>query len=239
MKVTEITEGWGDALKNVASGFLQGATGIKPSIDADARTRFIKEFVSKINSQLRRAIQSGTVSTEAGFASPASAPNQWVYIGPPSSGRGRLISGMDHKTYTRDDTGKWTAPPATAGGTPLVFAPGTPHAAALDKAMDAVIAAQHNAHAGGDATMPWLTEQRYKKLNGILEQLMVEADPARYSISDFLTKLVKSSYPTITPAQENTVKPMCDSAQKNYENPANFLQDLNKIGALIYSFIKK
>ena len=35
------------------------------------------------------------------------------------------------------------------------------------------------------------------------------------------------------------IKPMCDSAQKNYENPANFLQDLNKIGALIYSFIKK
>ena len=57
MKVTEITEGWGDAFKSAALAFGRGMVGAqKPP------TTFVQEFVKKAQDGIRTGIQTGTIT---------------------------------------------------------------------------------------------------------------------------------------------------------------------------------
>lgn len=224
MKLNEVTEGWGDALKSVAGGFFQGATGIQPGVNANMKANYVKDFVRRINDKLRRAIGSGGVSTEP-TATSTSTINTWD----PTS---RVLisgnTGMKYKRMSVDGDWQQMDPPHTP------YPKDTKHATALDKAMNAIIA--KDAHdAAGD--MPDLAEAMYKKLNKIFESILTEGEVL--SISDFLIRQLKIDVPSMTPAQEAYAKKITDSVQNAYAKPADFLAALNKLGEAVYSFVKK
>lgn len=240
MKLNEfvINEGWGDALKSVASGFTQGTLkGITPtqSSNSTQMKSFIDRYVQQINTKIRQAIGSGAVSVAPGHAT-TQTPNKW------DPHNGTLTSGKNGKIYQRMSTGEWKL--AGPGGE--VYAKKSAQSRALEKERLFLISP-----AGTPGAAPInpgspvdLAEGTYTKLNKIFEQVIAEAGGVHsvYSISDFLQAATKeylgNMYPA-DPGSVNIIKRACDTAQSKYKKPADWMKALNALGKTVYSVSQK
>ena len=239
----QIDEGWssvlktggnvlkagGGMMKSIAAGVGKGvasAAGYTPGTPSQTSI-FIKEFARRIDGQLKRAISSGLVVADASHVTTLPTPNKWD----PSTNK--LTSGKTNLEYKRQSTGDWqlTSDPWTN------YPAATKHAQALEQAMTTVIADTAHAAAGD---MPDLSEQKFRKLNKIFEQMLQEA-PLGASIQDYVFNLAEKDLEgtTISSVQTNDLKQACAVVQQQYASPGSYIKALNNLGKIVYSIASK
>ena len=251
MKVTEITEGWGDALKSLAGGFVRGASGISDLKGknwhgvTNAADEYAKDFVRRIGADLVKAIAGGGIDTDpAAPMKPIDKPWTWTDTGTPGSGNGIFKSGNTSTEYKRTATpgrGRATGVTWASITPPVNYPPNTSHATALEKKYQEFISKEADTAAG---EMPDLSEAaaEFNRLTSIFESIIREAAYMKESIASALSKMIRIRVGLARPldaAGEAAVERQCMVVQRNYSDHDKFNKELFNLGKLLYSLIMK
>ena len=261
MKLSEfkvVNEGWGDALKSVASGFVKGATGIDLKNKSNLMNKFSQDFVRRIDPMLRQAISSKNVSINPGQADrPDDKPWTWrpstkpatPGAAPPPAGSGFFRSGNTKMVYQRTPSATGAAAwkkLAGSGRSAMDYGTDTSQAMALEKKWQDY---QRDVKDTAAGAMPDLSENYFNKLNKIFENIMSlnEAPPppparVQQSISAFLMKAVGQflggSAFNLTTDETKKIKDQTIVVQKSYKNPSAYIKQLTKLGDILYPMVK-